>query len=301
MVELIAAMRRRLAAGETRITLRVPDPDHSRGHYAGERVTVGGRSDVHRPLQIWLDLAERLGLRLLTPRPLPDRLMELRFEPLAEEIRWRGEGPTSERYGSDSPFQRISKLEEPHLVADVADALDRIDPPEDARVLGLGINRGDEFRLLCELRPGLAERGSFVGVDHSASALELARSRLPGDNMTFIEADLNDLPSLELGRFDLILDFGTLQSPGVADRDLLRHLIRDRLRPKRGGLLIAMPNCRYVDGEQIYGARMRNFRRPDLSLLLKDSAFYRRYLNQHHHQVFVTGKYDLLLTAIPRT
>jgi len=299
MVELIAELRRRLAAGETMITLRVPDPDHCRGCYAGERYEVDGRSYVHRPLQVWLDLAERLSLRLLTPRPLADASMELRLEPLAEELGWRGEGPKSERYGRESPFQRISKLEEPHLVADVADALDRIDPPDDARVLGLGINRGDEFKLLCQLRPALAERGTFVGIDHSASALELARGRFSAERATFIEADLNDLPALELGRFDLVVAFGTLQSPGVEDRALLRHLARDRLRAQ-GGLLIAMPNCRYVDGEQIYGARMRNFRRPDLSLLLKDSAFYRRYLNQHRYQVFVTGKYDLLLTAIPR-
>lgn len=300
MVELIADLRRRLAAGETTITLRVPDPDHSRGCYAGERYERNGEVYVHRPLQVWLDLAERLDLRLRTPRPLGDGSMELRLEPLAEDPGWRREGPQTERYGRESPFQRISKLEEPHLVADVADALDRLAPPDDARVLGLGINRGDEFKLLCQLRPALAERGSFVGIDHSASALELARGRFSAAKATFIEADLDDLPTLEIGRFDLILAFGTLQSPGVGDRALLRHLVRDRLRAQ-GGLLIAMPNCRYVDGEQIYGARMRNFRRPDLSLLLKDSAFYRRYLNQHRHQVFVTGKYDLLLTAIPRT
>ncbi len=44
---------------------------------------------------------------------------------------------------------------------------------------------------------------------------------------------------------------------------------------------------------------MKNFTQPELGLLIKDVAFYRKYLQQHHKQVFVTGKHYLLVTAIP--
>ena len=67
-----------------------------------------------------------------------------------------------------------------------------------------------------------------------------------------------------------------------------------------GALLLSLPNSRYVDGEQLYGARMRNFSQPELSLLVKDLAFYRRYLQQHRRQVFITGKREILVTAVAR-
>ncbi len=300
MLQIIDELRRRRAAAEQTIRLRVLNPDHGRGRYAGEQVEIGGRLYTHRPLRLWLDLAERLGLRLLTPRAVDEIHVELRFEALASVETWRRDGPINERYGQGSAFQRICKLAEPNLVADVADALDRIDPPANARVLGLGINRGDEFSLLCALRPGLAQSGQFVGIDHCASALDLARARFPSAAFTFIQADINDLPNLDLGTFDLVIAFGTLQSPNVRDRELLRHLSKERLG-RNGALLLGIPNCRYADGEQLYGARMRNYRQPDLSLLLKDIAYYRRYLQQHRRQVYVTGKYDLILTAVPIT
>ncbi|HGG58009.1 MAG TPA: methyltransferase domain-containing protein [Nannocystis exedens] len=298
MLQIIDELRRRRAGSEQTICLRVLNPDHGRGHYAGERIEINGQLYTHRPLRLWLDLAERLGLRLLLPRRVDEIHVELHFEVMESAETWRREGPVNERYGQGSAFQRICKLEEANLVADVADALDRIDPPANARVLGLGINRGDEFALLCALRPELAQSGQFVGIDHCASALGLARTRFPSNAFSFIEADINDLPSLELGTFDLVIAFGTLQSPAVRDRELLRHLSKERLG-RQGALLLGIPNCRYADGEQLYGARMRNYRQPDLSLLLKDIAYYRRYLQQHRRQVYVTGKYDLILTAVP--
>jgi hypothetical protein len=53
-----------------------------------------------------------------------------------------------------------------------------------------------------------------------------------------------------------------------------------------------------VDGELVYGARMKNFRQPELGLLIKDVAFYRKYLQQHGRQVFVTGKHYMLVTGV---
>jgi hypothetical protein len=177
LLELVFMMRARLAAGETTIVLRVLDPDLGRGCYPGERVEHGGREWVHRPFRVWVDLAERLGLRLLTPRALGDGRIELRFEVLDRSASWQldeVEDPT-DKYGVDSGYARISKLEDPELVLDVADALDRIDPKPGARILDIGVNTGDEIALIGALRPELRETAEFVGIDHSRSALEVAR------------------------------------------------------------------------------------------------------------------------------
>ena len=50
----------RFATGASVVRLEVLDPDHGRGCYPGERVTVAGVVHVHRPLRVWVDLAARL-------------------------------------------------------------------------------------------------------------------------------------------------------------------------------------------------------------------------------------------------
>ncbi len=294
LLEIIAFVRQRLAAGHTLIELDVLDPDRGRGRYAGELVEHAGVAYLHRPYRVWLDLAERLGLRMLTPRAVTEPLVQLRFEPLDPAARLSGTDG-SEKYGADSEFARISKLEEPGFVIDLADAIDRVSLAPGARILDLGINTGDELALLMALIPTL--RGAdFVGVDHSASALAVARLRF-GPDVALHEADLNTLGSLALGRFDLVVSIGTLQSPGIDDRDVLRRIVQDHLAPT-GAVILGFPNCRYLDGEVEHGTRMKNFRQPELGLLIKDVAFYRKYLQQHGRQVFVTGKNYLLVTGV---
>jgi 2-polyprenyl-3-methyl-5-hydroxy-6-metoxy-1,4-benzoquinol methylase len=294
LLEIIAFVRQRLAAGHTLIELDVLDPDRGRGRYAGELVEHGGVTYLHRPYRVWVDLAERLGLRMLTPREAAEPLVRLRFEPLDTGARLSGEDGT-EKYGAESEFARISKLEDPGFVIDVADAVERVALAPGARILDLGVNTGDELALLMALIPTL--RGTdFVGVDHSASALAVARVRF-GADVTLHEADLNTLGSLALGRFDLVVSIGTLQSPGVDDRDVLRRIVQDHLAPT-GAVILGFPNCRYLDGEVEHGTRMKNFRQPELGLLIKDVAFYRKYLQQHDRQVYVTGKNYLLVTGV---
>lgn len=302
LLEILALLDERLAAGATSISLEVLDPEFGRGRCAGEWVEHDGQRYLHRPFRVWVDLAERRGLRLLTPRVRAAPLIELTFEPLDRSLELGAllradDAPSrSERYGADSPFARVSKLEDPGFVLDLADALERALLPSGARVLDLGINTGDEFVLLRALAPVLAD-ATLVGVDHSASALAVCRARFPEPRVELHHADVATLGSLGLGRFDLVLSIGTLQSPGIDGSALLRQLVRDHLTP-RGAVIFGFPNCRYVDGEVEQGARMRNFRQPELGLLVKDVAFFRRYLQQHGRQVFVTGKHYLLVTGV---
>ncbi len=272
-------------------SIAVPDPDLGRGRYAGEVFEHAGQKLVHRSFRTWVDLAERLGLRLLTPRPLAAPLIELVFEPLDRDTLLRPAAPdVTERYGAASEFARVSKAEDPCFVLDLREALGRVGPA--ARILDLGVNTGDEIGLL----RGFGYAGEIVGVDHSASALAVARSRFA--DVTLIEADLAALAGLALGRFDLVISIGTLQSPGIDDRDVLRRIVQDHLAPD-GAVIIGLPNARYVGGELEHGTRMKNFRQPELGLIVKDVAFYRKYLQQHAMQVFVTGKYELLVTGVP--
>lgn len=298
---IIAALRERLEtleAGE-RLTFYALDPDLGAGLFAGEEIELGGVRYRHRPLRVWLELAERLGCRLHTPEG-DGVFVTLTFSKLGEAS-WHGtEDPEgerleSERYGRDSAFSRVQKLEEPTFLLDYIEALERVALGPGNRVLSLGVGRGDELIPLETLDEG--HTLSVTGVDRAESALEIARERFSGSNYQFIDADLNKLKALELSRFDLILSIATFQSPGVRGHLLIRELVQHHLTA-RGSLILALPNCRYRDGELVYGAKMKNFANPDLSLLVKDLAFYKKYLQQHRFRVFITGTYYVFLTAV---
>jgi SAM-dependent methyltransferase len=298
LVHILSHLEATLRAGP--VSIEVPDPDLGPGHHAGERVGPDG-SLVHRPLRSWCDLAEGLGCRLRTPRAVGDTHVVLTFEPLGSEAPWHagsGEaersGPPQERYGAASAFARVRKFEDAGFLLPWREAVARLRLSPGARVLDLGVNRGDELAAFewATGAPGLR----FTGVDHSASALAEAREAFPEARHVFVQADLNALPA-GLGRFEAVVSVGTLQSPGVDDRVLLRKLVQEHLEP-RAALVLGFPNSRFRDGEALYGARVRNLSEPDLSLLVKDLSFYRRYLHQHGFRTFLGGKYDLLLTAV---
>ena len=290
LLEIIAYAEQRLAEGADSFGFRVLDPDLGRGRHAGELVEHEGRSFLHRPLRVWVDFAERLGLRLRTPRRIGDGLIELGFERLVLQ-RQAVEPSVRERYGASSAYARISKLEDPGFVIDLADAVGRTRLAPGARVLDLGVNTGDEILVMQRAQPAI----EVVGIDHSESALAIARARFP--TSSFLVADLGALAALGLGTFDLVISLNTMQSPGIDDRALLRQIVQRYLAPG-GAVILGLPNSRYVDGELVYGARMKNFRQPELGLLIKDVAFYRKYLQQHGRQVFVTGKHYMLVTGV---
>ena len=286
--EPLAAILAFVDAQRGAFEVAVLDPDRGVGCHAGALVEIDGVRYVHRPLRAWLDLAERLNLRLATPVSRPP-LIVLRFSRLEPEPEPEPEPDVTERYGTTSAFAQIAKLEDPRFVLDLREALARARLPRAARVLDLGVNTGDELALVYAAAPD----ATVVGIDHSASALAVAAARYP--RFTAVCGDLNVVR--ELGaRFDLVLSIATFQSPGVDDRALLRRAIQDHLTPA-GAVILGIPNGRYVDGELAYGTRMRNFAQPELGLLVKDVAFYRKYLQQHHRQVFVTGKHYVFVTG----
>ncbi len=235
---------------------------------------------------MWTELADALVARLAV-QIQGERLLIV-FTALDRDRNLAlGEG--TEAYGADSGFAQVRKLDDPSFVIDLRDALARAKLAPNATVLDVGVNRGDELALIYEAAP----EARITGIDHAASALEIGLERWP--RATFTLADVAQ--PLAVGRFDLVIAIGMLQSGSLDDRALLRRLVQDHLEPT-GALIIGVPNCRYIDGEVSYGARMRNFAQPELGLVVKDIAFYRKYLQQHHRQVFVTGRNYLFVTGI---
>ena len=283
--------------GDPPVAFEVLDPDASTEHYTGE-VFEGGA--IYRSYRCWMELFEQLDGRFLTPQPLGDGFVLLRLLPLRKEASWHEQARPSgerEKYGADTEFARIDKMEEPSFLIDYADALALLELGEGAEILNLGINKGDEFAIFSQMYPPvLYQSMHFVGVDHASSALAVARERFPSAQYRFLDGDLNDLSSLGLGRYDLIISIATLHSPALRSREILHDLLKLYLKPT-GHLILGFPNCRYRDHEIRYGAKVKNYRRPELSVLWHEVAYHKRYLQQHRFRVTVTGKSMILLTG----
>ena len=279
---IIAHVAASLALGES-AELIVPDPDLGRHAYPGAAIAGA----LHRPWRVWTELADRMNARIsIRTSPNGDDVM-LRFELLdRERTPSRGEG--SEAYGAASGFAQLKKLEDPGFVIDLREALGRARLPSAPRVLDLGVNTGDELALVYQAAPDAI----VTGIDHAETALVIARAHWP--SATFLQGDVAQ--PLPVGRFDLIIAIGMMQIGNLDDRALLRRLVQNHLA-LTGALILGVPNCRYIDGEVSFGARMLNFSQPELGLVIKDIAFYRKYLQQHHLQVFVTGRNYLFVTG----
>lgn len=292
LIDIVRFVKRSLEAQHS-IHLSVPNPNLGEGLFSGEALP---QNLAHRPWRVWFDLAEKLECHLSIFEITPESAT-LEFSNLGPKPSIKEAIDKREKYGTSSDYSRIDKLEESSFLLNYLEALERINLNEGARVLSLGVNTGNELRAFDYLESGVGSSLQFVGIDHSKSAVGKAKQDF-GNRGEFIEADINNLASLGLGQFDLVMALGTLQSPGIDDRTTLRYIVQTLVK-KSGSLLLAFPNSTYKDSELVYGARMKNFRQAELSLLVKDAAYYRKYLQQHNFKVFVTGKYYLFITAIP--
>ncbi len=296
MHEIIETLK---ADGQTDIAFTVLKPDLGSGHYAGEEIKINRETYFHHSLKSWCALAELLGYRMLLPQPATHPLVTIRYQRLQPVSSFHTDAveEITEKYGSLSIFARINKLEEPSFAWHYHHALEAVNIHTRRQILNLGINKGYEF-LGIRRHTGETLFGDMelTGVDHSRSAIAQARENLPYPNVSLYCHDINALAALQLPRQDLILSISTLQSPGIDTKPLIMSLVQEQLSPT-GAILFGFPNARWIDGELIHGAKAPNYPYPEMSLLIKDIYWIKKYLQQHKFRVTITGREYLFLTA----
>jgi len=298
MQEILPLLQEGLKERHT-VSFQVLNPDHARGCYAGTEIEAEGTTYLYRSLRAWMELAEVLGCRMLVPKEKGTHLLTLTFEKIEQHsfhatVQERRE----EKYGMDSVFAQIHKMEEPAFLHYYLQALDNARLEERRDILNLGINRGDEFEVIRKhIDINKYKHMGLVGIDHSESALRQARASFPESNITFHTHDINHLDKLDLGTFDLLISIGTLQSPGINFKPFFMDLVQNYLK-KDAAVILGFPNSRWIGGEMVYGAKAPNYAFSEMSLVLNDMIFCKKYLQQKKYRVMITGKQYFFLTAV---
>ena len=278
---------------------RAVDSDLCLGQYTGTKIEINGRLVICRPLRVWVDLAGLLGCRMKIPRLCNDGTMLIEYERLSIENSFHIEKSVekNEKYGSESEFFEVCKNEEPYSIYNFMRALKSVKIEGRDTILDIGINAGDEFVAIHEiLGDDSFAKKSFVGIDYCHSAIEVAKSRLEHANVEMLCHDVNEIETLNLGKFDLIVSIGTLQSGTIEMKPLFMSLVQ-RYLDDIGAFILGFPNSRWTDGELIYGAKAPNYAKSEMSLVIKDIHWIKKYLQQHKFRVEIFGREYLFLVA----
>lgn len=297
ILTILSVKSKACEAGEY-ISFETVDPDLGEG-YAGQILEIAGESYVYRSYKSWTDLAEILMCKMMTPTKSTYPLVKLHFKKLETQSSFHSESSSSkeEKYGVESHFSQIQKMEEPAFLYYYTQALKNARLTQRRSILNLGINTGDEFKIIKNsLDTHTYEKMKLVGVDHSKSAITYAEKCFPEENVTFHTHDINDLERLNLGKFDLLVSIGTLQSPSINFKPFFMSLVQNYLE-KDAAIILGFPNSRWIGGEMIYGAKAPNYAMSEMSLLFNDIIFCKKYLQQKKFRVTLTGKQYIFLTA----
>lgn len=280
-----------------RLAFEVLNPDIQSSLYNGNRVKIKEKEFYYRGYKTWLDLAHLLGCKMLTPKEIDENFVQIRYEKLLSDASFHTQESSQEqKYGTSSIFGEIHKNEEAAFIYSYVQALQNAGVSKRKRILNLGVNSGDEFEAIVALLGDVSEH-EFVGIDYCKSAINTAKEKFAAfSNMAFYEHDINDLESLNLGEFDLIISIGTLQSSNLEFNKLLMSVVQNQLK-RDGAMILGFPNCRWIDGEMVYGARVKNYAFSEMGLLYKDVTFSKKYLQQKKFRVTLTGKDYVFLTA----
>jgi SAM-dependent methyltransferase len=299
LYEILDILQKELSLLEAKdiIEFEVINPDCEDSLYAGNSIDIDGESYIYRGYKEWVDLSYILKCKMLTPKILNPHAIIIRYQKLNEDVSFHKSSDTPEfKYGFKSIFSKIYKNETPSFLHYYKQALKNVDIDKRGRVLNLGVNSGDEFEFIQKYSSNFKNL-DLIGIDYCDSAIKEAKSRfLACGNVKFYTHDINELNSLDLGRFDLIITIGTLQSSNLEFNKLLMSIVQNQLK-KDGAMILGFPNCRWLDGEMIYGARVKNYSFSEMGLLYKDVIFSKKYLQQKKFRVTITGKDYIFLTA----
>ena len=278
------------------IILNIVNPDLYDNIYAGESVLINNKNCFYRPYKAWVDLAEKFFYKLMIPKLLNEEIVQLTFKKL-ENNSFHKINNIEEKYGKNSLFSRINKNEEPEILITYLKALENVTLSKRKRVLNLGVNKAEEFELIKKAFEKEFFDNEFIGIDYCKTAIDEAKNRFSEyKNIKFFSYDINNLEELNLGKFDLIISIGTLQSSNLSLNKTFMNIVQNYLK-KDGALILGFPNSRWINGEVIYGAKVPNYNFSEMSLLYKDVIFCKKYLQQKKFRVTLTGKYYTFLTA----
>ena len=279
------------------VEFKVINPDTATSLYNGNIVTCNDIEYIYRGYKSWMDLAHLLKCKMLTPQTADEPSVVIRYEKLNKDNSFHTNiTDKEEKYGTDSIFGEIHKNEEASFVYYYIQALENVQVNRRTRILNLGVNSGDEFEVIASLADNFGEL-ELVGIDYCASAITAAKEKFQKfTNISLQVGDINKLEKLNLGHFDLIISIGTLQSSNLQYNKLLMSIVQNQLK-KDGAMILGFPNCRWIDGEMIYGARVKNYAFSEMGLLYKDVIFAKKYLQQKKFRVTITGKDYTFLTA----
>lgn len=278
------------------ISFTILNPDYNLNSFAGSAFKIGKHTYIYRGYKAYTDLAESLYSKMLTPIVIDENIVKIRFYKLnVSDSFHKSEIIKEEKYGKESSFFNLDKNEEPSFLVHYLKALQSVDLSKRVRILNLGINKADEFSLIKKVFSNY-KNNEFVGVDFCESAIAEAKQKCSEKNFTFYTHDINDLDSLNLGKFDLIITIGTLQSSNLEFKQFFGYLVQNYLK-KNAAMILGFPNCRWYDGELITGARMKNYSYNESSNLFKDVTYCKKYLQQKKFRVTITGKSYIFITA----
>lgn len=295
MYEIILYLKNMLKNKKT-ISFEVLNPDLFPSSYAGTKVKVENTEYIYRGYKSWSDLAQKLFCRVLTPKIVNKDSVVITFEPLNKNKSFHNEEDDKEKYVVASSFSQINKNEEPEILLTYLQALKNVNIDKRKRVLNLGVNNAEEFEVIKQYSNEF-KNIELVGVDYCESAINEANKKFESDkNVKFYTEDINNLDSLNLGEFDLIISIGTLQSSNLEFNKIFMHIVQNYLK-KDGSMILGFPNSRWIDGDIVYGAKVPNYSFSEMSLLFKDAMFCKKYLQQKKFRVTLTGKYYIFLTA----
>ena len=279
------------------LEFEVLNPDSVSSTYTGNEVMINNTAYLYRNYKSWTDLANMLQSKMLTPLLINDNLVCIRYQKLNSNDSFHTSTKDVEsKYGSTSVFSKIHKLEEPAFLYYYKQALLNVKIDTRTRILNLGVNSGDEFELIQKMAKNFKNL-ELVGIDYCHSAVLLAKEKFKNEtNVSFYTHNIKDLESLSLGCFDLIISIGTLQSSNLEFNPLFMSIVQNQLK-KDGAMILGFPNCRWLDGEMIYGASAKHYSFSEMSNVYKDVVFCKKYLQQKKFRVTITGKEYIFLTA----
>ncbi len=297
LYEIFTTLKKALTLRNTHETIEfeVLNPDLCDSTYAGTIINIDKQEYIYRGLKAYNDLCELLNCKMLLPVPKEEKTVLMRFKKLNSKESFHLSEDSTEKYGTTSHFSKIEKNEEPAFLAHYVKALENVKIDSRLRILNLGVNTGEEFRIIEQITSNFNIH-ELIGIDYSHSAINQAKKNFSNSNITFIQHDINNLSTLNLGEFDLIISIGTLQSSNLEFNPLFMSIVQNYLK-KEGAMILGFPNCRWVDGEMIYGAEVKNYNFSELGNLYKDVMFCKKYLQQKKFRVTITGKNYIFLTA----